>query len=153
MSSRIPFFKKKKKLNHALSSWNCWLEMSEQKSANLSLFLIISFIYFFGRAGSFLLHRLFSSCGEQGLLWCEGFFLWWLLLLCSMGSKVCGLRHSTACGILPDQGSNPCIPALAGGFLTTWPPGKSLPSLFWWTFLGINFELTPSSLPFYSPSL
>ena len=28
-----------------------------------------------------------------------------------------------ACGIFPDQGSNPS-PALAGGFLTTVPPGK-----------------------------
>ena len=30
-----------------------------------------------------------------------------------------------ACGIFPDQGSNPCSPALAGGFLATGPPGKS----------------------------
>ena len=36
-----------------------------------------------------------------------------------------GLSCSAACGIFPDQGSNPCPPALAGGFLTTGPPGKS----------------------------
>ena len=35
-----------------------------------------------------------------------------------------GLSCSVACGILPDQESNPCPPALAGGFLTTAPPGK-----------------------------
>ena len=44
-----------------------------------------------------------------------------------MGSALVahGLSCSTACGIFPDQGSNPCPPALAGGFLTTVPPGKS----------------------------
>ena len=35
-----------------------------------------------------------------------------------------GLSCSAACGIFPDQGSNPVSPALAGGFLTTVPPGK-----------------------------
>ena len=50
-----------------------------------------------------------------------------------------GPSCSAACGILPDQGSNPCPPhwqadsqpprhqgSPAGGFLTTAPPGKSL---------------------------
>ena len=40
-----------------------------------------------------------------------------------------GLSCSSACGILPDQGSNPSS-ELAGGFLTTGPPGKS-----WVSFL------------------
>ena len=35
-----------------------------------------------------------------------------------------GLSCSAARGILPDQGSNPWSPALAGGFFTTGPPGK-----------------------------
>ena len=35
------------------------------------------------------------------------------------------LSYSKACGIFPDQGSNPS-PALAGGFFTTEPPGKPL---------------------------
>ena len=39
------------------------------------------------------------------------------------------LSCSVACGIFPDQGSNLWFPALAGGFLTTAPPGKS-PILF-----------------------
>ena len=38
-----------------------------------------------------------------------------------------GLSRSTACGIrdLPRPGLDPVSPALAGGFLTTAPPGKS----------------------------
>ena len=36
-----------------------------------------------------------------------------------------GLSCSAACGTFLDQGSNPWSPALAGGFLTTAPPGKS----------------------------
>ena len=31
-----------------------------------------------------------------------------------------------ACGIFPEQVSNLCPIALAGRFLTTWPPGKPL---------------------------
>ena len=53
-------------------------------------FIIIIIIYFlFGCAGSLLLHGLFSSCGEWGiLLWCLGFSLQWLLLLQSADSGV-----------------------------------------------------------------
>ena len=38
----------------------------------------------------------------------------------------CGpwLNRTEACGIFPDQGSNPCPLALAGRFLSTIPPGK-----------------------------
>ena len=58
----------------------------------------------------------FSSCGEGGFssLWCTGFSLRWLLLLQSTGSRrggsvVVAHRHScsAACGIFPDQFSNP----------------------------------------------
>ena len=61
--------------------------------------------------------RTFSSCGKRGysLLQCTGFSLRWLLLLRSTaprraGSVVVahGLSCSAACGIFPDQGSNPC---------------------------------------------
>ena len=41
-----------------------------------------------------------------------------------------GLSCSEACGILPDQGSNPVSLALAGGFFTTEPPGKSCSFVF-----------------------
>ena len=43
------------------------------------------FMFIFGCAGSWLLHRLFSSCREQELL------IWWLLSVQSTGSRVCGL--------------------------------------------------------------
>ena len=75
--------------------------------------------------GSSLLLQLFSSCGEQGLLfqlWCSGISLQWLLLLRSTGSRAHGLQQcgtrawlcqgcptSSACGIFPDQGWNPCL--------------------------------------------
>ena len=80
-----------------------------------------------------------------------GFSLWWLLWLQSTGSRARGLwslQHvgsvvaaprllstgsvvlanglscSTARGIFPDQGWNPCLLPLAGGFLVTEPPRK-----------------------------
>ena len=61
----------------------------------------------------------------------------------STGSRVCGLQqlqhvdsvavaHGLSCPHsmwdLPRPGIKPVSPALAGGFLTTGPPGKSLPS-------------------------
>ena len=36
-----------------------------------------------------------------------------------------GLSCLVTCGIFLDQGLNPASPALAGGFLTTGPPGRS----------------------------
>ena len=80
----------------------------------------------------------------------KGLSLLWLLLSWSTASRVCGLQQlehvgsvaaapgfqntgsivvvrglscSKACGIFPDQGSNPCFLLLAGGFFTTEPPG------------------------------
>ena len=46
----------------------------------------------------------------------------------------CGARAELLCGIwdLPGPGLEPMSPALAGGFLTTTPPGKSLS--FWMVF-------------------
>ena len=67
---------------------------------------------------------------------CAGFSLRWFLLLQSAGSrgvgfKSCGLSCPTICGILvPRSGMEPMSPALAGGFLTTGPPGKSSQVLF-----------------------
>ena len=75
---------------------------------------------------------------------CAGFSLRWLLLLWSTGSRAagfsscglralecrlssCGTRAQLLCGMwdLPGPGLEPVSPALAGGFLTTEPPGKS----------------------------
>ena len=49
--------------------------------------------------------RAFSSCGEQGAALLCG-----ARALCARASVVVahGLRCSVACGIFPDQGSNPC---------------------------------------------
>ena len=92
----------------------------------------------------------FSSCSERGLLFVA---VHRLLLLWSMGSRhagfsscstwaqqlwhtgsracrlsSCGPWAQLLCGTwdLPGPGIEPVSPALAGGFLTTAPPGKSL---------------------------
>ena len=56
-----------------------------------------------------------DAASRATLLQCLGFSWWWLLLLQSTGSKHWGsvvvahrLSSPTACGIVPDQGSNPC---------------------------------------------
>ena len=99
----------------------------------------------FGCAWSSLLHGLLSGCSEQGLLsscgvkasYCSGFPCCRAQALGtqastavarrlqSMGSgvKAQGLSCPTACAILPGQGSN-MSSALAGGFLTSGPPGS-----------------------------
>ena len=64
-------------------------------------------------------------------LWCES-FSWQLLLLLQTGSGCLGsvvVAHELSCsatyGILvPRSGMEPMSPTLAGGFLTTGPPGK-----------------------------
>ena len=58
-----------------------------------------------------------------------------------------GLSCSTACGIFPDQGSDPCPPALAGGFLTTVPPGKSLMMFFFYERAHTEPATVLSALP------
>ena len=100
-----------------------------------SLFLKFIFIYFWLLLG---LHRcmwsffscdeweLFSSCAEHashrdGFSYCGT----WVLGLWASGVVVHGLSCSEACGISPDQGSNPCPLALAGRFLTSGPPRES----------------------------
>ena len=90
--------------------------------------------------------RDFSSCGERGLLFVVVHGL--LIVVASLvsehrlsarGLSRCGLRalerRLSSCGAqaqllrgmwdLPRPGLEPVSPALAGGFLTTAPPGKS----------------------------
>ena len=108
-------------------------------------FNIYLFIYFW-------LHWVFVAANGLSLvavswgfssLWCTSFSLRWLLLLWSTGSRHAGfsscgpraLEHSLSSGArayllrgmwdLPGPGLEPRSPALAGGFLTTAPPGKS----------------------------
>ena len=73
---------------------------------------------------------LVAASGGDSSSWCMGLSLLRPLLLRSTGSRRAGsaiVAHgpsrSAACGIFPDQGSNPS-PALAGRFSTTAPPGK-----------------------------
>ena len=95
---------------------------------------------------------LVAASGGYSSLRCVGFSLRWLLLLQSTGSRhagfsSCGTRlgscgsqalelRLSSCGTraqllrgmwdLPGPGSEPVSPALAGRFLATAPPGKSL---------------------------
>ena len=83
--------------------------------------------------------RAFSSCGERGPL-----FIAVRRPLTTAASLVaehrlqtrrlsnCGSRAQLLCGIwdLPVPGLEPVSPALAGGFLTTAPPGKPLIDVF-----------------------
>ena len=108
--------------------------------------IIILLVIYFWLAGSLLLGGLFSSCSKWGLLSrcgvrafrCGGCSccragaprcIWASVVavprLSSTGSIVSthGLSYSEACGIFLNQGWSP-FPALAGGFLTTEPPGK-----------------------------
>ena len=99
--------------------------------------------------------------GGYSSLRCVGFSLRWFLLLQSMGSRCVGFsscgswaleRRLSSCGTraqllrgmwdLPGPGFRPGSPALAGGFLTTAPPGKSLP-------LCLYFHLPPVCLRFF----
>ena len=104
--------------------------------------------------------RAFSSCGERGLLFVAVRGLLIVVAsrcgarasvvvaggLSSCGSRAlerrlssCGARASLLCSMwdLPGPGLEPVSPALAGGFLTTAPPGKSLAGcLDPWLFLG-----------------
>ena len=66
---------------------------------------------------SVVVARRLSSCG----LWA---------LECRLSS--CGARALLLCGIwdLPGPGLDPISPALAGGFLTTGPPGKPYMTVF-----------------------
>ena len=88
---------------------------------------------------------LVAASGGYSSLWCTGFSLRWLLSLRSTGSRhvgfsSCGARALLLRGLwdIPRPGLEPMSPALAGGFLTTVPPGK--PHLD-------CFKLTSSSTP------
>ena len=80
--------------------------------------------------------QAFSSWGEQGLLsgcsaWashCGGLSFYRAQSLWSLGFRKCSTQTQLPCGTwnLPGPGMEPVSPVLAGTFLTTGPPGKSL---------------------------
>ena len=86
---------------------------------------------------------LVAGSGGYSSLQCTGFSLWGLLLLWNMGSRhlgfsnfglwaqqltASGLSCPMACGIFPEQGSNPCP--------LHWPPGKAL-KVFLFKFISL----------------
>ena len=74
--------------------------------------------------------QTFSSCSRQGLplFWLTGFSLRWLRAQGGASISSCGTLASLLLGMwtLPRPGIEPVTPALAGGYLTTEPPGKPL---------------------------
>ena len=77
----------------------------------MDLFVCFWLCWVFAAAWAFLhLWQLVATLE----LWCTGFSSQWLLLLWSsrvwaQDFMVQGLSSSAACGIFPDQGSNPCL--------------------------------------------
>ena len=107
-----------------------------------SFFFIILFIYWLCWLGLCCWQgtSLVVMSGNYSSLQCMGFLLWWLLLLQSTCSSNCGSRAlvgsvvvahglscSAACGILPDQGSNPCLLHWQVDWATTEAQGQYLP--------------------------
>ena len=89
-------------------------------------FFLEKIIYLFLIALGFHCHEwAFSSCTQASH--CNGFSCCGAQALGAQALSV--KRHefscSEACGIFPEQGSNPCPPALAVRFLSIAPPGKS----------------------------
>ena len=139
------------------------LQLQQEFCTSFFIFinLFILFIYFWLRWVFFAVHglSLVVVSGGYSLLWCTGFSLQWLLLLRSTGSRCAGFsscgsqaleRRLSSCSTgtqllrsmwdLSGPGLEPMSPILAGGFLTTAPPGKP----------GILYLLT--SLTYFSHS-
>ena len=92
--------------------------------------------FIFGCAGSSLLLGLFSSCSPRAPL-CGASLLWGTgsrlmgFRSCSSGVGSRGLSCSKACGIFPDQGSNPCSLRWQADYLPLSHQGSpSLPSFY-----------------------
>ena len=104
----------------------------------------IPFVCLFGCAGSLLKAQtsVVAESGHYSSLQCTGLSLRWILVskhrleerglqyLQHVGSVVeaHALSCPAACGIFPDQASNPRPLALAGRFSSTVPPKKSFTS-------------------------
>ena len=94
---------------HAIPNRIININETREKHVNASKGKTNATILFLGGCdtGSWLLHGLFSSCGERKLLTsCGGFFLGWFLLLKTLGSRHAssivaapGLSSPLACGI------------------------------------------------------
>ena len=69
---------------------------------------------------------------------------------CGVGFSSCGARALLLCGMweLPGPGLEPVSPALAGGFLTTAPPGKPKSDFFFFNLLFIYLFMAVLGLRF-----
>ena len=104
-------------LDHAPQTSFCFLYPFESIKYSFFFFKFI-YLFIFGCAGSsFLCEGFFlvAASGGHSSSRCVGLSLSWPLLLRSTGSRrtgsvvvAHGLGCSAACGIFPDQGSNPC---------------------------------------------
>ena len=113
--------------------WKRLLRFVFFPGSNLFFFFNFLFIYFW-LCWVFVSVRglsLVVGSGGHSSSRCAGLSLSRPLLLWSTGSRRAGsvaVAHgpscSAACGIFPDQGSNPCPLHQAGRFSTTAPPGK-----------------------------
>ena len=67
----------------------------------------------------------------MGFKSCRGVFSSWAVWALECGLNCYGAQALSLCGMwdLPGSGMEPVFPVLAGGFITTEPPGK--PSLFY----------------------
>ena len=120
-------------------------DWSNFRLAALFIFLNLFYLFIFGCVGLRCCVPAFSSCGERGLLLVvvRGLLVAVASLVAEHGLEACGLtncgslaleRRLSSCGTralllhglwdLPGPGLKPASPALAGGFLTTAPPGK-----------------------------
>ena len=123
-----------------------------------SFFFFNLFIIYFWLCWVFIFVRglsLVAASGGHSSSRCVGLSLSWPLLLRSIGSRCAGsvvVAHgpscSAACGILPDQGSNPCplhwqadSQPLRHQRSPTAPPGKPQPSFFSkWSHFEVQHE-------------
>ena len=104
----------------------------------ISFWKIYLFIYFWLCWVFIAVWRLFSSYGEQGLLWVvvHGLLIAVASLVAAHGFRSCGTWPYLPCGTwhLPRAGIEPMSPALAGGFFTTGPPGQPSSVFLWGSF-------------------
>ena len=120
-----------------IQSLNHWSVREVPRSFSVCFFCFFKkqrfFFFFLAVLGLRFCARAFSSCGKRGprFITVHGPLTIVASLIGSTGSRRKGsvvVAHgpscSAACGIFPDQGSNPCSLALAGRFSTTAPPGK-----------------------------
>ena len=118
-------------------SWGC----GGAKCTDFYGYPFLIFIYvFLSVLGLHFWVAFFSRCAKRGPLWLQrvGSSLPWLLLSRSMGSRVHGLGCSAACGIVPDEGSNPRLLHWEAGSLLLSHQG-SPECMFWSSHAKVKF--------------